>query len=445
MFFKKNSQLKEKILSTEGKAELNIPKGTDIENQVQMIGLTKDDLRIINNLQPFVNDQIDHIVNRFYENIANEPSLLNIINDNSSIDRLRKTLKQHITEMFDGVIDHTYYLKRIRIAHVHVRIGLKTKWYMCAFQDLLLSLINIIEENVENKEEVVLAIKAVSKILNFEQQIVLEAYDAEAERIKRKGEEEKILMRDKVANASESLAAISEETNASFQQLNAQSNEIVTLANTGTELSVLAEERAEEGKQQLNRQNANMENISQTVNDISSDVQVLLGISNRMQEIIDIVKGIANQTNLLSLNAAIEAARAGEAGKGFAVVAGEVRKLSEETQKSVTNVSTLILDSNSQAEKLTQSLEKISKAVKDGNDSMKETEDHFEQILRTMEETKLQNNKIQNELVSFEDVVNELGKAFEEVALSADSLTMITRNELVFNGVEIKGNKTIAS
>jgi heme-based aerotactic transducer len=427
MFFKKTIQSKEKILNKEGKAELDIHRGTDIEHQLQMIGLTKEDLRIINNLQPFVLDQIDHIVDRFYKNLENEPSLLLIINDNSSIDRLRKTLKQHITEMFDGVIDKAYFEKRIRIAHIHVRIGLKTKWYMCAFQDLLLSLINIIEENLEDKEEYFLAMKAVSKILNLEQQLVLEAYDAEAEKIRRQGEEEKILIRANVVNSSENLAAISEETNASFNQLDSQSHEIVSLANKGTELSVLAEERAEKGKEQLSKQNANMENINNSVNDISGDVQVLLEISNRMQEIVNIVTGIADQTNFLSLNAAIEAAHAGEAGKGFAVVAGEVRKLSEETKKSVTNVSTLILDTNSQTKKLTQSLEKIRNAVKDGNDSMKETEEHFKQILKTMDETKVQNNKIENELVSFVNVVKELGEAFEEVALSADSLTMITQ------------------
>ena len=227
------------ILNKEGKAVLDIPRGTAIENQVHMIDLTKEDLRTISNLQPFVHEQIEHIVGRFYENLENEPSLLKIINDNSSINRLRKTLEQHITEMFAGVIDRTYYEKRIRIAHVHVRIGLKTKWYMCAFQDLLLSLINIIEENVDNKEECFQAVKAVTKLLNLEQQIVLEAYDAEAERIRRQGEEEKTLIRDRVASASENLASISEETNASFQELHAQSNEIVTLSNRGTELSPL--------------------------------------------------------------------------------------------------------------------------------------------------------------------------------------------------------------
>jgi heme-based aerotactic transducer len=62
------------------------------------------------------------------------------------------------------------------------------------------------------------------------------------------------LIRENVASASENLAAISEETNATFHQLEAQSYEIVSLANKGTELSILAEERAEDGKEQLSKQ-----------------------------------------------------------------------------------------------------------------------------------------------------------------------------------------------
>ncbi|MBS4179128.1 globin-coupled sensor protein [Lederbergia citrea] len=411
-----------------GKGELNIKSGSDVEKQLKMIELTVEDLQIINRIQPFVIEKIDYIVDRFYKNLENEPSLLMIINDNSSIERLKKTLKQHISEMFDGVINEAYFEKRIRIAHIHVRIGLQTKWYMCAFQDLFLSLVNIIEEKLTKKEDYFRTIRSVSKILNLEQQLVLEAYDSESDRLRSEIEEQKAMIRDNVASASQNLAAISEETNASFQQLHSQSYDIVSFANMGAELSTLAEERAQNGKDQLHKQSINMENIQNSINDISSDVEVLLEISKQMQEIVNIVTGIADQTNLLSLNAAIEAARAGEHGRGFSIVAGEVRKLSEETKKSVTNVATLILNTNSQVEKLTQSLEKIRDAVKNGNNSMEETENHFEEILKTMGETKLQNNKIENELVSFVDVVNELGKAFEEVALSADNLTMFTQD-----------------
>jgi heam-based aerotactic trancducer len=146
-----------------------------------------------------------------------------------------------------------------------------------------------------------------------------------------------------------------------------------------------------------------------------------------MQEIVKIVNSIADQTNLLSLNASIEAARAGEYGRGFSIVAGEVRKLSEETKKSVSNVANLFANTDTQVESLTSSLEKIRTEVKSGNENMQATNEHFEQILKTMEETKLQNKKINDELFSFQEILTELGGAFTEVSLSADRLALVTQ------------------
>ena len=404
---------------------LNIHDNSEVAKQIKMIRLTKEDLIIIKNLQPFVLANIEEIVDQFYKNLEYENSLLKIINDNSSIERLKTTLRGHITEMFDGNIDVSYFNKRIKIAHIHVRIGLQTKWYMCAFQDILLSLINLIEENVEIKEECLLSIKAVSKLLNLEQQIVLEAYDAETDRLKLEIEEQKALIQDNVTNASQNLAAISEQTNASFQQLNAQSYEMISLSNTGTELSTLAEERANKGKEQIGKQANNMANIHKSVDEISSDIKVLGDISKQMEQIVNIVNSIADQTNLLSLNASIEAARAGEYGRGFSIVAGEVRKLSEETKQSVSNVATLISNTHTQVENLTKTLDKIRIEVNSGNENMQETENHFEQIVKTMGETKLQNKKINEELFSFQKTIAELGDSFAEVATSADHLANI--------------------
>ncbi|MGG1397291.1 globin-coupled sensor protein [Bacillus salipaludis] len=427
MFFLKLKQDDSKLNLEGSNGDINIPKGSVVEKQLEMIGLTKTDLQVIHTLQPYVKENINRIVDQFYKNLENEPSLLKIINDNSSIDRLKKTLRRHIVEMFEGIVDESYLEKRIKIAQIHVRIGLQTKWYMCAFQDLLLSLMDIIEENIFQKDDCLLAIRAVTKILNLEQQLVLEAYDAETERVKASVEEQKKSVRENVASATQNLAAISEQTNHSFQQLISRSNEIVTLANNGTELSLQARKRAENGKEQIGKQTITMSNIHKSIVEISNDAKVLLGLLSQMQKIVDIVTGISDQTNLLSLNAAIEAARAGEYGRGFSVVAGEVRKLSEQTKDSVSNVSSLILNTNVQVEKLTKSLETINVEVKNGDINMKTTENDFEQILNTMENTMVQNNKIHNELISIVNVVNELGGAFEEIALSADKLSFITR------------------
>ncbi|MCT2346402.1 globin-coupled sensor protein [Niallia taxi] len=408
--------------------ELNIDTHSEVYKQVQMIGLTPEDLIQIKRMHPFVLQHIDAIVDRFYKNLENEPSLLRIINDNSSIERLKKTLRTHICEMFAGEVNSQFIEKRIRIAHVHVRIGLQTKWYMCAFQDLLLSLLAIIEEHFPNKESHMPMIRAVSKILNLEQQLVLEAYDAESARIKEAAEKDKSLIRHSVTEASQNLASISEETNQSFQSLITQSNDIIVFAKKGADLARLAEGKALQGKQQINSQADNMININQKVNDISKDVHALLSITNQMAEIINIVKGIADQTNLLSLNAAIEAAKAGEHGLGFAVVAGEVRKLSDDTKKSVANVAALIQNTNGQTEKLTASLDEIMDEITKGNESMQETAEHFQHIFEAMRETKVQNNRIDEELASFLHVINEMGIDFKEVAVSADKLTLIAND-----------------
>lgn len=412
---------------TLGDVELKVARNSEVYKQVQMIGLTAEDLIQLKRMHIYVLNNIEGIVDRFYKNLENEPSLLGIIQDNSSIERLKKTLRTHIGEMFAGEINREFLEKRIRIAHVHVKIGLQTKWYMCAFQDLLLSLLGLIEDNFPNKEEHMPLIRAVSKILNLEQQLVLEAYDAESDRIKAEGEQEKLLIRQSVAEASENLAAISEETNQSFQHLVGQSNDMIIFAKKGADLSNLAEERALQGKQQINMQAATMENIHHKVNEITGDVHVLLSITNQMAEIIKIVKGIAEQTNLLSLNAAIEAAKAGEHGLGFSVVAGEVRKLSDDTKKSVANVATLIQNTNGQTEKLTSSLDKIMEEISNGNKSMQETAEHFQHILEAMCETKGQNNRIDEKLASFIQLINEMGSDFKEVAVSADKLTWIAK------------------
>ncbi|MEX3623794.1 protoglobin domain-containing protein [Viridibacillus arvi] len=424
MFFLKDA--KESIIGQGKGMMLNVSE-KDIQRQIKMIGLTIKDLDNINSVKPFVDKEMDTIIEIFYNTLVEEPSLVNIINSNSSIERLKGTLRKHISEMFDGVINQEYVRKRYKIAYIHAKIGLKSKWYMCAFQNLLASLNQIVYDNVPIEKEAFMINQSLTKLLNLEQQIVLETYDEQIEKKKEEIRERSIQLGEEVITSSEDLAAVSEQTKIAFQELNSYAKEMLQLSNEGMNLSVISAEKAQEGKEKLQEHNEQMNYINSAVHLISNEFKGLHSMLEEMGQIINIVTGIADQTNLLSLNASIEAARAGEYGRGFSVVAQEVRKLSDETKNSVSNITSLISNTQSQMHVVTNRLKSIVSNVEDGGKTMKDADYQFQEIVTLAAETKNQTNEIKSKLSQFVSIIKETGISFERVSHSADELTVISR------------------
>ncbi|WP_274308319.1 globin-coupled sensor protein [Solibacillus daqui] len=426
-FYKKNHEVQAVDLK-KVTVKLEVKGNTDVKKQLQMLNLTEEDLKYLKVFKPHVDENIDQIVDTFYTNLGMEQSLVDIINDHSSVDRLKVTLQRHICEMFSGVIDSEYLEKRKKIARVHVHIGLKTKWYIGAFQSILTDFIRLVQLNIKQESQSYHTITAISKMLNFEQQVVLEEFEYVIEAIKEKLEQEKRQVSNAIIGSSANLAAISEQTNASFQLLTEQSEVMVDYVKKAIDYSEKTTEQAHQGKVQIQQQAVSMNAIQHSVAMISEEMDKLTEISKEMESTMGIVTNIANQTNLLALNAAIEAARAGEAGKGFGVVSGEVRKLSEQTKESAINVEALLQNTNIRTTKLQKSLEEIKLAVIVGEESMHNTEIQFNAIVESMDATKTQNNLVEHEVKKIGDVILELGSAFDEVTYAADALANVSQS-----------------
>ncbi|MCY7849577.1 globin-coupled sensor protein [Bacillus haynesii] len=429
MLFKKDRKTERSFFAGEGPDQtkrIRLNQHAEFKKQLAMVDLTDEDLWVLSRLKPLVTEHIETIVTRFYQNLEHENSLMEIIHDHSSVDRLKKTLTIHIQEMFSGVIDEAFLEKRIRIAHVHLRIGLLPKWYLGAFQDLLLSMLTIFE-NALSDEEYRRSVKAVTKILNIEQQIVLEAFEDEHARLRRLDEESKNELHRQIKDTSGSLAAIFAETTGAVQELVDKSSEIAETSRAGTKTAVSVEQKSIGGKKELEEQEQQLNQMGSSMTQIEREIKKLEEIALQIEKIFGIVTGIAEQTNLLSLNASIESARAGEHGKGFAVVANEVRKLSDDTKKTVSTVSELVNNTNAQISIVTKHITDVNQLVNESKDKMSEINHLFDDIVSNMKTSKEQSGRIEGDLQSFLSGLQDVNAAVSQVAVSVDSLVELTK------------------
>ena len=144
-----------------------------------------------------------------------------------------------------------------------------------------------------------------------------------------------------MTNSSEQ-AARTDSVAAAINELGAAAQEIARNAADASTQASDAREGAENSQQMVEKTLEAMSDLSSKIEVAGTHIEALSQKSNDIGQILDVIKGISEQTNLLALNAAIEAARAGEAGRGFAVVADEVRNLAQRTQSSAQEIQQMI-------------------------------------------------------------------------------------------------------
>lgn len=384
--------------------------------QLKLIGLTEEDLQIVRALKPYVEARVKEVVDAFYGTLENVQLFRDIIQRYSTTERLSQTLRHHLIEMFDGRIDNHYLEVRRRVSNVHVRIGLTTKWYLLGFQKLEKNLHDIVFDLHLPLEDLKQANAAISKICNFEQQIVIEEYDLVAEKMALNAEQKiKTDVKNTIGDISNDLEAQSQEINDVVAELVDSTKFVNELLQNSIKDAQGTKMASHEGYEQLYMLSEQTKEIHTKTFEMTKMVEVLDHSSNEIQAVVEMVKEIAGQTNLLALNSAIEAARAGEHGKGFAVVADEVRKLADQTKNSVEQISKLIGMSSEVTSKVIKSIHHIQGLVQNGISQNEKSLSSFHNISVSVDRTIGNFENVGTEVQNLSTIVGKIGESTQKL------------------------------